>query len=49
MMNIPFQFSDLETSSKNKVGLPTFAIDVNVGVQRIDVKSERIHLISTKK
>lgn len=48
MMNVPFQFSDLETASKNKVGLPTFAIDVNVGVQPIDSKSEWIHLISTE-
>ena len=49
MIKVPFQFSDLETASKNKMGLPIFAIDVNVRVWRIDVKNEWIHLVSTKK
>ena len=37
-MSIPFQFSALDTASENKMGLPTFAIDVNAGVWRIEIK-----------
>lgn len=49
IIKVPFQFSDSEVTREKEVGLPILDMDINANLWQINIKSEYIHLIATKK